>query len=60
MAVYRTQKTRPILKVVNDLMEIGGEVVIINPEKTALPDLCKLALAEMVTGDRHEIVKQGK
>jgi hypothetical protein len=38
-------------------MEIDGELVQIDPFKTNLPDRCKLAYAEMMTGIKHVLVK---
>lgn len=49
-------RKRPQLKVVAHYMVIDGEKVQINPYETDLPDRCKLALAEMATGHKYELV----
>lgn len=51
------RKRRPELKVVGHYMIINGEKVKIDPLKTDLPDRCKLALAEMITGQKYELVE---
>lgn len=51
------RKVYPKLKVVaHYTVTVNDELVPIDPYKTDLPDRCKLALAEMVTGLKHELV----
>lgn len=52
----KSKKQRPVLVVVEHRMVINGEVVVIDPAATGLPDRCKLAMAAMLTGDRYELV----
>lgn len=51
------RRQRPQLKVVAHYMMVDGEKVPIDPVKTNLPDRCKLALAETMTGQKYELVK---
>ena len=53
------RKQRPKLRIVTDYMMVDGERVEIDPHKTDLPGRCKLALAEMVTGQKWMLVKKG-
>lgn len=53
------KRKRPQLKVVGHYMMIDGKKTQIDPFKTNLPDRCKLALAEMVTGQKYELVQSG-
>ncbi|MCM3145351.1 hypothetical protein [Brevibacillus sp. MER 51] len=52
------RKKRPQLRIVAHYMMINGEKVAIDPTKTDLPERCKLAWAEMVTGEPHEYVDE--
>lgn len=45
------------IKVVGHYATINGERVPIDPLKSNLPDRCKLAVAEMVTGRKFELVE---
>lgn len=45
---------RPKLKIVAHFIVFEGKRIEIEPGKTDLPDRCKLALAEMVTGNKYE------
>lgn len=45
------------LRVKEDCIIINGELVPIDLSKTDLPDRCKLALAEMVTGQKYRLLK---
>lgn len=51
------RKERPKIRVVMHAMVLDGELVSIDPASTDLPDRCKLAMAEMITGRKHEFVK---
>lgn len=51
-------RKRPTLKVVAHYMMIDGEKTEIDPAKTDLPDRCKLVLAEMMTGQKHELLEE--
>jgi hypothetical protein len=53
------RKQRPKLVIVANYMMINGEKVEIDPAETNLPDRCKLALAEMITGQKYELVDSG-
>lgn len=53
------RRRQPRLKVVGHYMMIDGQKKQIDPLKTNLPDRCKLAWAEMVTGQKYELVKSG-
>jgi len=57
--MQKRQRERPQLKIVADYMMVNGEKVPIDPFKTNLPDRCKLALAEMMTGKKYELVESG-
>jgi hypothetical protein len=50
-------RNRPKLKIVAQYMMVKGEKIEIDPIKTDLPDRCKLALAEMVTGHQYELIE---
>ncbi|ETK29928.1 hypothetical protein ERIC1_1c34870 [Paenibacillus larvae subsp. larvae DSM 25719] len=50
---------RPKLKIVAHYMVIDGKQTEIDPTKTNLPDRCKLAYAEMVTGKKLVLVEEG-
>jgi hypothetical protein len=39
-------------------MRVDGELVPINPSETNLPDRCKLAFAEMSTGQPHRLIER--
>lgn len=52
----KRKRKRPELKVVGHYMMVNGEKVEIDPLKTNLPDRCKVALAEMATGKKYELV----
>ncbi|MGG1661733.1 hypothetical protein [Brevibacillus sp. NRS-1366] len=52
-------KKRPELKIRAHYMLIDGEKVEIDPLKTDLPDRCKLLLAELMTGQKYELVEEG-
>lgn len=52
------RKNREPLRIVGHYARVNGELVEIDPCKTDLPDRCKLALAEMMTGKPHVIVKR--
>lgn len=54
------KRKRPELKIVGHYMMIDGVKTPIDPLKTNLPDRCKLALAEMITGLKHELVKSSE
>lgn len=43
--------------VVRVFMLVDGQEVMVDPQNTDLPDRCKLALAEMTTGQKHEFVE---
>ncbi|WP_157259330.1 hypothetical protein [Paenibacillus sp. GM2] len=47
---------RKKLKLVGQYIMIDGEKVLIDPFKTDLPDRCKLALAEIFTGKKYELM----
>ncbi len=49
-------KKRKQLKVAGHYMIIDGKKTPIDPKETDLPDRCKLAWAEMVTGQKYELV----
>lgn len=51
------RKQRPILRIVEHFMVIDGKLVEIDPIKTDLPDRCRVALAEMITGKKFELVE---
>ncbi|MED1850315.1 hypothetical protein P4V33_01485 [Brevibacillus borstelensis] len=53
----RQMNKRPQIKVVAHFMEIDGARVKVDPFQTDLPDRCKLALAEMTTGQKYELVE---
>jgi hypothetical protein len=55
------RKKRPTIFTVKHYMIINGKKVEINPTETDLPDRCKLAIAEITTGQRYELmgVKSG-
>lgn len=50
-------RKRPKLKIVTHYMLIDGKKKIVNPMETNLPDRCKLALAEIVTGRKHKLIE---
>ncbi|MNS38117.1 hypothetical protein D3C86_952520 [compost metagenome] len=50
---------RKTLKIVAHYMLHQGERVLIDPYKTDLPDRCKLAVAEVITGSKCDFVKVG-
>ncbi|WP_438351552.1 hypothetical protein ACP8HI_13455 [Paenibacillus sp. FA6] len=50
------RKEKPKLRIGSHFMIINGEKVEIDPSKTDLPDRCKLAWAEMITGNKYELV----
>jgi hypothetical protein len=52
----KQSRNRPKIKIVAHYMLIDGKEVEIDPYKTDLPDRCKLALAEMVTGRQCRLV----
>lgn len=52
----RATKERPQLRIVADYISLDGNLVQIDPINTKLPDLCKVAMAEMISGQSHEIV----
>lgn len=56
----RQSHKRPQIKIVAEYMMINGEKVEIDPFKTDLPDRCKLALAEICTGQKFELVEDKK
>lgn len=51
------RQQRPKLRVVQHLMIIDGKKVEIDPAKTDLPDRCKVALAEIITGKKYELAE---
>lgn len=51
------RKQRTNLIVTGHFMMIDGGKVEIDPFKTDLPARCKLALAEIRTGKKHEIIE---
>ena len=51
----RPRKKMEPLRLGGHYARIGGEVVEIDPLATDLPIRCKLALAEMATGQPHRI-----
>ncbi|EJW14264.1 hypothetical protein M5X00_30385 [Paenibacillus alvei] len=48
-------RKRVVLKVVAHYVMSEGKRIEIDPIATDLPDRCKVAIAEMVTGSRHKI-----
>lgn len=54
----KTNNNRPELRIVANYMMVDGEEVRIDPAQTNLPDRCKLAWAEISTGQPHEIVEE--
>jgi hypothetical protein len=57
------RKKQPEMKVAGHFMKINGELVEINPfdpAHTDLQDRCKLAWAEMTTGQPHVLVERRK
>lgn len=50
------KRKRPELKIIGHYMMVNGEKIAIDPLKTNLPDRCKLAIAEMATGKKYELV----
>lgn len=50
---------RKKLKIVAHYMINDGDRVLIDPYKTDLPDRCKLAIAEISTGNNYEFQKVG-
>lgn len=46
---------RPVIKIVGHYMMENGHPVEIDPADYGLPDRCKLALAEFVTGESLEL-----
>ncbi|OMF06880.1 hypothetical protein BK127_30900 [Paenibacillus sp. FSL H7-0331] len=54
------RKKRPELKIVAEFMVIDGVLTKIDPFKTNLPDRCKLAWAEMITGKKHELIRHSE
>lgn len=48
---------RPKIKIVAHYMLINGKEVEIDPYQTDLPDRCKLALAEMATGNQYRLAE---
>jgi hypothetical protein len=58
MEVMRLVRRKGVeIKVVGHYATINGERVPIDPLKSNLPDRCKLAVAEMVTGRKFELVE---
>lgn len=53
-------RKRPKLKTVGRYMILNGEKVELDLTKTDLADRCKLALAEMMTGNKYELVPNDK
>lgn len=54
----RKRNKRPPLRIVAHYMMIDGKKVEIDPFQTNLPDRCKLALAEMMTGQKYKLVEE--
>jgi hypothetical protein len=54
----RKRNKRPPLRIVAEYMMIDGKKIEIDPTQTDLPDRCKLALAEMMTGQKYELVEK--
>ncbi|KKX54440.1 hypothetical protein [Brevibacillus borstelensis] len=52
-----TGRKRPTIKIVAEYMMIDGKKVEIDPFQTDLPDRCKLAIAEMTTGQKYELAE---
>lgn len=50
---------KSVLKIVAHYVVADGKRIEIDPALTDLPDRCKIALAEMFTGKKHEEVKVG-
>lgn len=54
----RSQKQTEPLRIVGHYMRVDGELVPINPSETNLPDRCKLAFAEISTGQPHRLIER--
>jgi len=54
----RSRKQAEPLRIVGHYRRVDGELISINPAETNLPDRCKLALAEMATGQPHQLVQK--
>ena len=50
-----TRKKREPLRLGGHYVMVDGEPLVINPLETSLPTRCKLALAEMATGQPHRV-----
>lgn len=56
----RKKQERPALRIIGHFMNIGGELVEIDPRKTGIPDRCKQVIAEVFTGNKYRIVPKKK
>jgi hypothetical protein len=54
------RKNQEPLRDAGHFMRVNGELVSIDPFKTNLPERCKLAMAEMMTGRPHVIAGEVK
>lgn len=52
------KKNRPVL-IFRDFMMVEGKKVELDLQKTDLADRCKLALAEMLSGQTYEFERSG-
>lgn len=50
------KRERPQLKIIGHFINIGGELVEIDPRKVGNPDRCKQVIAEVFTGNKYRIV----
>jgi hypothetical protein len=51
-----TRKEREPIRLGGHYMNVNGEVVKIDPLTTNLPGRCKVAIAEMTTGQPHVLI----
>lgn len=51
-----SNRKRPELIIVGHFVKVNGERKEIDPRKTDIADRCKLAIAEMLTGNQYELV----
>ncbi|MGD8188524.1 hypothetical protein ACQCN2_00855 [Brevibacillus ginsengisoli] len=51
------RKKQPELRLRSHFMIINGEKVEIDPKETDLPDRCKLIFAELITGNKYELIE---
>lgn len=50
------KKEKTSVIILSHFMVVDGREVEIDPKDTTLPDICKLAISEMVSGKKHEFV----